>query len=242
MPLEETVAFLDFFTGGPPLKRHARRMTDRDAQAEDRESSAQWLSDDASEEALTALCGRFALQLEHGLKDKKEKDMVLELLCGHGASGARAARAFALSNPNFAYAVRVVERVSGAESATALLLELLAAESVDNELKPEKKHRLLLALAERKDAAIVQAAAPYLADFDEGVRNAAVEALAAQEGDASREPLAAALLNPKEESTRIRGRLADVFAQRRWALADGSSLEGRIPVGFRLEGDRLARA
>jgi hypothetical protein len=58
---------------------------------------------------------------------------------------------------------------------------MLAMESVDNELKPERKHRLLIALAERRDARIIDAAAPFLADFDEGVRNAAVEAIAAQE-------------------------------------------------------------
>jgi hypothetical protein len=235
------VAFFDFLTGGPPLKKHARRVTDRDAQAEDREASAHWLSEQAAPEALNALCGRFTLQLEHGLKDKKEKELVFELLCGHGAQGAEVARTFARTNPNFQHPVRVVERVEGAAAATALLLELLAGESVDNELKPEKKHRLLLALAERKDPAIVAAAAPFLADYDEGVRNAAVEALAAQEGDAAQESLGAALLDPKEESTRIRGRIAEIFATRRWALAEGAD-PGRIPAGFRFEGGRFVRA
>lgn len=237
---EAPVAFFDFLTGGPPLKKHARRVADRDAQAEDREASAYWLSEQGTPETLTALCSRFALQLEHGLKDKKEKELIFELLCGQGAPGAEAARAFARTNPNFQHPVRVVERVEGAAAATGLLLELIARESVDDELKPEKKHRLLLALAERKDPAIVATAAPFLVDYDEGVRNAAIEALAAQEGDAAQEPLAAALLNPKEESTRIRGRIAEIFAARRWALPEGAD-PGRIPSGFRFEDSRFVR-
>jgi hypothetical protein len=188
------------------------------------------------------LCGRFALQLEHGMKDRKEKDLVFELLCGKGMVGAAVARRYAQSNLHFAYAVKVVDRVEGSDAATALLLDMLARESVDNELKPEKKHHLLIALAERKDARILANAAAFLSDFNEGVRNAAVEAVSAQEGDDARGPLGAALANPKEESTRIRGRLAEIFMARRWAIPDDPWLSAHLPQGFRLDGERRIRA
>lgn len=214
------MAFYDFLLGGGAgqIKRHGRRLANRDAQPEDRESSATWLSDNASEDALIALCGRFSLQLEHGLKDRKEKDLVSDLLIAHGPKGSTVARKWASENLQFHYAVRVVERVEGADSATRMLLDLLAGESTDNEFKPEKKRNLLIALAERRHPEIVEAGRPFLVDFDEGVRHAAIEALAAQEGDAARPLLLVALQNPKEESTRIRGRLAEIFQQKRWAV------------------------
>jgi hypothetical protein len=50
------------------------------------------------------------------------------------------------------------------------------------------------------------------------VRHAAIEAMAAQDGDTAVPWLQASLTNPKEESTRIRGRLVEIFQQRRWPL------------------------
>lgn len=214
------MAFFDFLLGGPAgqIKRHARRVANRDAQPEDREASAHWLAENGSEEALLALCARFSLQLEHGLKDRKEKDLTADLLAGHGTQGSTVAKRWARENVQFHYAVRVVERVEGADAAVRLLLELLNAELVENEFKPEKKRNLLIALAERRHPEIVPAASRFLVDFDEGVRHAAIEAIAAQEGNAGEPLLRDALANPKEESTRIRGRLVEIFQQRRWTL------------------------
>ncbi|MFZ5477831.1 MAG: HEAT repeat domain-containing protein [Myxococcota bacterium] len=235
------MGIFDFFTAGGAMKRHVRRVTDRDAQDDDRVASIQWLAENGSPEAVAGLCNRFGMQLEHQLKDRKEKDMVLEALCEKGAEGAQIAKDWAHRNTRFAYAVKVVERVEGAAAAVDLLLAMLAKESVDNELKPEKKHALLIALAERKDPRVADAARPFLADFNEGVRHAAIEAIAAQDGDAGRDGLTGALLNPKEESTRIRGRLAEIFAQRRWPVPEDGWLAQNTPTGFRLEAGRLVR-
>lgn len=236
------MGFMDFLTGGPPIKRHGRRMTDRDSQAEDREASAYWLAKEGSDESLDALCNRFSMQLEHGLKDRKEKDLVFDLLVEHGVRGAAVARRFAARHLLFAHAVRVVERVEGAASATSLLVDMLARESVDNELKPEKKHHVLVALAERNDPRIVAAASPFLADFDEGVRNAALEAVAAQDDASATDVLYRALANPHEESTRVRGRLADVFATKAWTAPHDAWLDAHLPVGFLREGELIVRA
>lgn len=238
------MAFLDFLFGGDDaaIKKHTRRIADRNAQAEDREGSARWLADKGTEEALRGLFHRFNLQLEHSMKDQREKDYVLDLLAQHGATAAKVAREFAMTTPSFQYAVRIVERIEGAPAATEVLLELLAAERLDNEWKPEKKKTLLISLAERKDPRIVQAAARFLEDFDEGVRNAAVEAIAAQSGDDGREPLLAALTRKDEESTRIRGRLAEIFATRKWAVGDDAWLPTHLPDGYRLVEGRLVSA
>lgn len=238
------MAFLDFLFGGDDaqIKKHARRIADRNAQPEDREGSARWLAEKGGEAALQGLLNRFNLQLEHTLKDQREKDYVLDLLAQHGATAVTAARSFARTTPSFQYAVRLVERIDGAANATELLIDLLAEEQVENEWKPEKKKTLLISLAERKDPRIVGAAARFLVDFDEGVRNAAVEAIAAQPGDDGRAPLLAALLRKDEESTRIRGRLAEVFATRRWTVGGDTWLATHLPDGYRLVDDRIVAA
>jgi hypothetical protein len=237
------MAFYDFLFGGgeaAQLKKHGRRMADRDAQAEDRDASARWLADNGSDDALHGLFNRFNLQLEHTLKDQKEKDFVLELLAEHGARACAVARAFARHSTSFQYPVRLLDKVEGSESGTELLISLLAEEKLENEFKPEKKRNLLIFLAERRDPRIAGAAERFLEDFSEGVRHAAIEAIAAQEGDGGRVPLFRALCRQDEESTRVRGRLAEIFATRGWDLPDVDPwLLEQIPSGFRISGARL---
>jgi hypothetical protein len=227
------MAWHDIFTGNS-VPKHGRRMQDRDAQADDRMKSATWLAEQGTAESLRALCRRFDLQLEHQLKDRQEKDAVSDLLAGTGPLGADAVREHARSSAHFQYAVRTLERIEGSAAGTTLLLELLANERVENEFHPEKKRTLLLTLAERKDPRIVDASARFLADFDEGVRHAAIEAIAAQEGEAGRAPLEAALKRRDEESTRVRGRLAEVFGQRRWRVDDDGWIAQHMPPGYLL--------
>jgi hypothetical protein len=236
----------------------------RDAQPEDREASARWLLDNGSPEAMTAVFKRFELQLEHSLKDKKEKELVFDLLVDTGPAAAVAARDFARTSVHFQWAVAVIDRVEGPGAGTRALIDMLAAQRVEDEFKPEKKRTLLLFLAERKDSAIAPAAARFLTDFDEGVRHAAIEAIAAQtaaqgsasgaaqtaaqesaasepEDSTSRDMLSVALINPREESTRIRGRLAEIFATRAWAVPEDAAFQANVPVGFRLVEGRLQR-
>jgi hypothetical protein len=229
------MAWHDIFTGNSVTK-HGRRMQDRDAQAEDRLKSADWLAEQGTPESLLALCGRFDLQLEHQIKDREEKQAVVELLVGCGPSGAAAVRQHALASANFQFALRTLERIEGASASTALLLELLGHELVENEFHPEKKRTLLLTLAERRDTRIVEAAARFLTDFDEGVRHAAIEAIAPQEGEAGRAPLEAALKRRDEESTRVRGRLAELFGQRRWPVEEDGWIAEHMPPGYQLRG------
>lgn len=230
------MAFYDFYLGGArQFQAHAKRISNRNANTEDRDASARWLSEKGTDEAIYAMFGRFELQVEHLLKDQNEKELVVDLLVGHGERAVQQARKFATISPNFQYAVRVVEELKGASAAVDLLLELLSQERIENELKPEKKRTLLIALAERKDPRIVEAAARFLKDFDEGVRFGAIEALAAQEGDAAAPFLWEALINRREESTRIRGRLGEVYTQRRWPVdPEESWLPNHLPSGYRL--------
>ena len=80
------MGIFDFFTGGEDgqIKRHAKRVRNLNAQVEDREVSAHWLAENGTEEAITALLGRYTITYEHRMKDAKEKELVLNLLLGLG--------------------------------------------------------------------------------------------------------------------------------------------------------------
>jgi HEAT repeat protein len=69
-------------------------------------------------------------------------------------------------------------------------------------------------------ANVMQRVIPYLADFDENVRFAAIEAVAHQPDDSARLPLLDALTRPEEESRRLRTRIAEVLAQTGWTVTE----------------------
>ena len=55
------------------IAKHVRRLTNRDAQPEDREGSAAWLAQHGTPQAILGLLSRFDMQLEHHLKDRSEQ-------------------------------------------------------------------------------------------------------------------------------------------------------------------------
>jgi hypothetical protein len=84
-----------------------------------------------------------------------------------------------------------------------------------------------------------------LFDYDEEVRLASIETLHKQNSEACHESFVEALVNPEEESNRLKIRLAEILEQKGWDLLDkGDRLENNPPVGwtFSAEQNRLVRA
>ena len=196
------MGFFDFITGGEEgqIKRHAKRIKNLNAQAEDRQMSAYWLAEQGSEEAVYGLLGRFSVTYEQRMKDADEKKMVYDLLLGIGEGACEPIRAWVRINENFALPFQVLDELQGPAAAVDLLLDILGRE-VDP-FKTEKKRQILIKLADYQDPRIVDRVPALLEDFDEGVRYAAAEALISQETNEVLDDLAKALANPEEESNR----------------------------------------
>jgi HEAT repeat protein len=236
------MGLFDFFlSDDSKIQRHQRRLNNRDAQPEDREASARWLADSGSPKALLALLTRFDTALEHQLKDQGEKELVYSLLVGKGSATIEPTVAWLKSCKQVALPLRLYEELTDNSKAIEAAFELLAAERARDDFKPDKKKRLLVWLADQRHPGATTAAAPFLGDFDEGVRYAALEVLAAQDGPDAQEPLLAALLRPDEESNRVRVRIADVFANRRWTV-DPARVADRLPSGYAVRDNRIVGA
>ena len=237
------MGFFDFLFGTDEestLKKHAKRVNNLNAQFEERQASAQWLAENSSPEAITALLNRFSIAYEHNMKDAEEKDFILSHLRFIGDSALPTIKSWIKTNDKFARPLTLIEHHEGAEGVVELLLEIVELET--DQFKPEKKRQGLIHLAKFNDKRIPSVAIPELSNFDEGVRYAAVEALSNQDGDDVREALCQALGNPDEESNRYRVRIAEVFLSKNWLLSNSDSIENNPPVGFTVVDSRIARA
>lgn len=230
--------FLDVFSSEEKkVERHTRRVTDRDAQAEDREASARWLAERGTSQALMGLMARFDLNLEHQLKDKTEKELVFALILERGEAAKTPLRAWLKHGKQFAFPLRLVAEMEGRAEAINVAFEMLKVEAEKDDFKPAKKTDILVWLAEVHDERVFQQVPHFLKDFDEGVRYSAAEVLITQKDDRAREPLLDLILNPKEESNRLKSRIAEVFSSRGWAAPE--ALAELLPPAFALRGGRI---
>lgn len=226
------------------IAKHVRRLTNRDAQPEDREASAAWLADQGTPQALMGLLSRFDMKLDHQLKDQGEKDKLSALLVELGEATVEPTQAWLRQCKAVARPLALLERVRGEAAAIAAAFEILEIEREHgNDFKPQKKKAVLIWLAERKHPEAIERAAPFLDDFDEGVRYAAAEVVIAQRDEAGGEALLGRLTNAEEDSNRLRVRICEVFVQRRWPVGSlAGALEGSLPEGYRLYDGRIAQA
>ena len=235
------MGFFDMFLSEEKkIQKQAARVINRDLQAEDREAAYRWLAENGSGKALVGLLSRFEMRLEHQLNEKDERELVYGLLVQHGAKLERPLRVHLKKARQIAMPLRLYEEVMGFDATIALVYELLDLEiQKDDFHKPEKKTDLLVWLAEHRHDGAIAAASPHLADFDEQVRYAASEVILAQQSDAGRAALEAVLANPQEDSNRLRVRLSEVFAARRWPLDDPDAVGPLLPETHKVVDGRI---
>jgi hypothetical protein len=230
----------DFFLSEDKrIERQIRTLTDRDSQPEDREAAAKWLAENKSRTAIVGLLQRFELNLEHQMKDTTEKEAVYARLVNLGADlVVEPTRAWLAQGRQFALPLRLLAELAGEQAAVQAVFQLLAQEHAKDDFKPDKKKGLLVWLAERKgQPEAVDAAAVFLKDFDEGVRYAAVEVCIAQGTEHAGEVLIPSLGNEKEESGRLKARIAEAFAQKGWRAPE--SVAAMLHGGYRWKDGRI---
>ena len=235
------MGLLDFLFGGSKesqFKRHAKRITNLNSQADDREASAEWLAQEGSPQAVTALLRRFNLNYEQRMKDTREKEHIYNLLENIGRDVLEPAKEWMRRNDNFAYPIRLVQKFEGEDQTILFLLELLSLENDD--FSPNKKIQLLSHLQNFKHKAIAENLPQYLNDFNEDVRFATIQALANQKDPSSKTPLLEQM--SREDSNRLRDCIATLFVEEGWSIDPHQELiQEKIPVGFIIEGDYLKR-
>jgi hypothetical protein len=217
-------------------EKNAARAVNKYAQSPDRMKALQALRDDGSTEALYALMKRFGMMYDKSIEDEQEKEWVFELLVEKGASVLPALKKYLLSADSISWPLRLLDKVvDGKEGRIDVIAEVLERHEPGYERDPTKKIQLLTHLAGLKQERVPPLVVPYLADMDEGVRYAAVEALMKQ-GDESVGRMPLLDLFAKEESLRLRLRIADGFAELGWPVADRrGDVEKVLPESFQIE-------
>jgi hypothetical protein len=211
------------FSKEKSLQRTIERATNKLSQQPDRWGAMEKLKDDGSDPALFGLCKRFGITSMRGVEDEAEKNWVVEVLADKGAMVLEPLRRYMQNATQLSHPLRVLERIVQKTQALEVIDELLAKEKPGYTRDPERRADLIRWLGEWSqitDAELLPRLVPYLSDFDENVRFAAIDGLATRDPALIGAPLIDALLRPDEESGRIKLKIAEVLAEKKIPLGE----------------------
>lgn len=229
---------------GASVQKTVERATNKLAQQGDRIAALEKLRTDGTDDALAGMCKRWSVTSSKGVDDEYEKNWVVDALVGHGLAAVAPLQRFMKSAEQLSFALRVLDRVTATDDTTpdklsktkalAFIDELLASEPPGYTRHPERRIDLISWLAEWKTVSsseVVPRLAPYLVDFDENARFAAIDGLSRHDAALIAAPFAHALARPDEESGRIRRTLAEHIASKKLPLGEQSEAVASILTG-----------
>jgi hypothetical protein len=232
------------FSKEKSLQRTIEKATNKLAQQPDRWAALERLKEDGSEDALVGMCRRFAITSLKGVEDEAEKLWVVDQLVVKGPAALPALVRYMKNAEQLAFPLKVLERIASREKILEVVDQLLASEPPGYVRMPERRIDLLRWFAEWKPATddeLVSRFTPYVTDFDENVRFAAIDGMATREPAKIAPPLIAALIRPDEESGRIKRAIAEVLEKTKAPLggqadAVAAALTGPTADAFKVDG------
>ncbi len=236
------------FSKEKALKRAMDKTVSKHAQSADRWAAMEKLRTDGSEESLFGLCRRFSFNYDKTIEDEQEKQWVYETLTAKGKDSIEPLRRYMKSADSIAYPLRVLENVTDTDEALAVIDDLLSDEEPGYTRMPQKRIQIIEWLGEWTKGdhqQVLERVLPYMADFDENVRFATVEAANEHPAEQAEQALVEALLREDEESKRVKIRIAEVLAEHGMSLHgrknDVAELFDNDLEGFKLQNNKLIR-
>lgn len=205
------------------LERIIKKATNQMTQSPERWAAMEKLRDEGSEEALYHLLKRFTFTYTKMVEDEQEKDWVVQTMVAKGQEGMPALRRYLTTSSTVAFALSILERVAEPAQALEVIDAMLADEPPGYTRDTAKRLQVIGWLGAWEGASsdeLAKRVEPYLADFDEGTRFAAVAAMVRHVVPSTHPALLEALVREEEESKRLRIHIAELLAEQKVPLGD----------------------
>lgn len=216
------------------VARYARTASDRHAQNYDRMEALESLAKISSAESAAVLLKRFTFYIEPSITDQEEKEVAFQGIVGAGEAAIDPIVAFCADpkSESLTWPLKILKVLVPADRFVEEVVEILSSKDTDYARNVDPKLQLLSALEGVKDEDAIEEVMRFLEDVSEPVRFQAVLCLlATDDADAVIEPLVEQALD--EESVRIRNKVAEGFAARKWVVPaeHRQKLAAQIDVG-----------
>jgi hypothetical protein len=240
------------FSKEKSLEKTIAKATNKLSQQVDRWGALEKLKETGTDEALFGLCKRFGVTSMKGIEDEQEKDWVVDALVAKGKDALGPLTRYMKNAEQLAFPLKVLERICDRDKGIEVANELFKSEPPGYVRIPERRIDLLRWFSEWKDATddeVVAHLTPYVTDFDENSRFAAIDGLSSKDPAKIAAPLIAGLLRPEEESGRIKRTIVEVLEKSKVPLGDKADAVaaaiaggGQIAQDFRVVGGIVKKA
>jgi len=222
------------FSKEKALEKTIAKATNKLSQQVDRWAALERLKEDGSEDALLGLCKRFGITSTKGVEDETEKNWVVDTLVGFGPRALAPLVRYMTKAEQLAFPLKVIERIAARDKVLEVADSLFASEPPGYVRMPERRIDLIRWFSEWKPATddeIVSRLSPYVGDFDENSRFAAIDGMSGRDPAKIAPPLIAALIRPEEESGRIKRTIVEVLEKSKAPLGDQADAVAAVLTG-----------
>lgn len=217
------------------IARLERLVSNKLSQNLDRQDALEQLGRIGTAEAAAVLLKRFNWYLDPSITDHDEKETAVRGIVNAGEAALEPIREYCRRAEGLTWPLKALEQIVQRERFVEELLLLLDQYDTEYVRNPEPKVQLLTALEAFPLQDVRLAVEQFLEDASEPVRFAAVGTLfAVGESDAA---LALATTLEREESLRIKNRIAQGLTDRGWLVPEDISPAVRksLPAGYWLD-------
>jgi HEAT repeat protein len=223
------------------IEKVVKRLTEPQGEDAPRIEAAEKLAEWGTPEALYALLKRFTISSKVITQDIEEKRMVVQMLVEKGDEAVEPILKFLSHHHHVEWPVQALSQILTREELVPKLVGALEKVAAASEFTPpEHKSDLIRAMRGHVTPEIAAVLRQFLADADDDVRIAAIEAIS-EVGESMREPLLEAFIEAGDRP-RIRIRVAEIFADHEWPVKGyRPKIEETLPEGFHLTAKGIVR-
>jgi hypothetical protein len=216
------------------ISRNTKKLSERYAQHEARMEALDKLREIGTPDAIYGVARRFSATAENLGMDQDEKKHVQDVLIAFGDRAVEPIERYIRNFDKITWAIGALERIVSKDVLIPFLFEVLK-EGDPVHIRGEKATQILTALQGLNAPEVVEGVIPCLTSGDDTVRIAAVECLEAYADESAREPLLQTLVNPEEDSVRVRMRIGEAFEKLGWDVKGfRKKVESALPDPFRV--------
>jgi len=200
------------------IERNTKKLLERYAQSEARMEAAEKLRSIGTPQAIFSLARRFTATADNLGTDQEEKRFIRDMLIGFGDESVEPLKRYLKTYDKVTWAIEALNKLEPPEKVIPFLFEILH-EGDPVYIRGEKATQILKVLENLQKPEVVDGVIPCLESSDDTVRVGAVECLEAYaDAERAREQLLRALVNPEEDSARVRIRIAEAFERLGWEV------------------------
>ncbi|HEY7817686.1 MAG TPA: HEAT repeat domain-containing protein [Vicinamibacteria bacterium] len=216
------------------IERKTKTLRERYAQHEARMEAADKLQEIGTPEAIYGLARRFSATSENLGIDQEEKKHVQNVLVGFGEKAVEPLKRYIRHHDQVTWAIDALKQLIPSKELVSFLLDILKGGDPIY-IRGEKANQILKGLETVGEPDVVPGVVPCLRSPDDTVRYAAVECLEAYRDERAREPFLEALVNPDEDSARVKTRIGEALERMDWDVKGyRKKVEAVLPAPFRV--------